>query len=93
VYEWTEDSTGKKINRYTRLADVSVSEGRITWGSLPKLTFRLSPDGRTLDGEWEAEGDVSLVTMKKIALQSTGVDSSASLEPRSEASRGLWTLK
>ncbi len=67
VYEWSNDPKGIRVSGFRRLADVIDHEGTITWGQAPKLTFRLSVDGQTLQGEWERQGMVSLATLRKVS--------------------------
>lgn len=67
VYEWSTDPLGQKVDGFRRLADVNVPAGTLTWGEAPTLTFRVSADGRTLRGEWERDGQVSLATLRKLA--------------------------
>ena len=66
VYEWSDDPKGIRVSGFRRLAEVIDQEGTITWGQAPKLTFRLSADGQTLQGEWERQGMVSLATLRKV---------------------------
>lgn len=67
VYEWSNDPQGVRVSGFRRLADVSESEETITWGQTPKLTFRLSANGQTLQGEWERDGMVSLATLRRLS--------------------------
>jgi len=67
VYEWSTDPQGQKVEGFRRLADVNAPAGTLTWGEAPTLTFRVSPDGQTLQGEWERDGMVSLVTLRKVS--------------------------
>jgi hypothetical protein len=67
VYEWSTHPQGERVNGFRRLADVRESEGTLTWGQAPTLTFRVSADGQTLQGEWEREGMVSLATLRKVS--------------------------
>lgn len=67
VYEWSTDPQGQKVDGLRRLADVNGPAGTLTWGPAPTLTFRVNPDGQTLQGEWERDGMVSLVTLRKIS--------------------------
>lgn len=67
VYEWSNDPKGTKVSGLKRLADVIEEEAKITWGQAPKLTFHLTPEGQTLEGEWESQGRVSLATMRRVS--------------------------
>ncbi len=69
VYEWSTDSQGQTVDGLRRLAEVNVAAGTLTWGQAPTLTFRVSPDGRTLQAEWERDGQVSLATLLKVSLK------------------------
>jgi hypothetical protein len=65
VYEWRADPQGGAVDGLRRLADVDVPAGILTWGQGPTLTFHVSADGRTLRGEWERDGEVSAVMLRK----------------------------
>ena len=67
VYEWSTDPQGVRASGFRRLADVRESDGTLTWGQAPTLTFRVSADGETLQGEWEREGMVSLATLRRVS--------------------------
>jgi hypothetical protein len=69
VYEWSTDPKGARVSGFRRLAEVRDSDGILTWGQTPKLTFRVSADGQTLYGEWEREGTISSATLRKVSLQ------------------------
>lgn len=68
LYAWSDDPQGGFKADYTRqVALVYGPERALTWGTSPRFTFRLSGDGKTLRGEWEKEGRVSAVLMRKIS--------------------------
>ncbi len=68
IYAWSDDPQGGFAADYTReVALVYAPERKLTWGAAPRFTFSLSPDGRLLRGEWEREGRVSAVLMRKIS--------------------------
>lgn len=67
VYEWSTDPKGMRVSGFRRLVDVSEPAGTITWGQAPKLTFHVSADGQTLQGEWEKDGMVSVATLKRVS--------------------------
>jgi hypothetical protein len=68
LYAWSDDPQGGFKADYTKqVALVYGPERALSWGTSPRFTFRLSGDGNTLRGEWEKEGRVSAVVMRKVS--------------------------
>jgi hypothetical protein len=68
LYAWSDDPQGGFKADYTRqVALVYGPDRALTWGASPRFTFRLNGDGKTLRGEWEKEGRVSAVLMRKVS--------------------------
>jgi hypothetical protein len=67
VYAWSDDPGGSfKADFMKRVALVYEEDREIRWGSQPGFTFRLGRDEQTLVGEWENDGRMSTVIMRRV---------------------------
>jgi hypothetical protein len=70
AYGWGDAPNGSgKAGRSERVAIVSDTERTITWGAQPKFTFRLAPDGHSLEGERENGGQLDAIVLTKVGPQ------------------------
>lgn len=66
VYAWAEHPQGNFKGGWTRRWAKVLPDGKLQWGSEPRLTFTMAKDRRSIEGEWEKGGVISMVTMKKV---------------------------
>jgi len=66
VYAWPDHPAGRFKGGWIHAQANVLAGRRLQWGREPKFTFEMAADRKSIEGEWEKDGVVSLITMKKV---------------------------
>lgn len=68
VYMWSDHPNGGfKAGRIERSALVRHDERKLVWGGPATFTFQIAKDGGSVKGEWELNGMLNRVDLKRVA--------------------------
>jgi hypothetical protein len=66
LYAWGETASGPPRGGWEQVRAKVYPDGSLSWGHPGRFRFRLTPDGRRLDGEFAWKGASTAITLRRV---------------------------